>query len=71
MNFKHASYGGTVRKSGGGKLDAVTKGGAPPNLPGKASGGPKKGGIVSPTTKGDKGVPPMHGGGGSKKAPRD
>ena len=71
MNWQKASYGGTASKSGGGKLKAVTKGGIPDGCPGKASIGRVKGGIATPTTEGDKGIPPMKGGGGSKKAPRD
>lgn len=71
MEWKKASYGGTVSKSGGGKLDAVTKGGLPKggNWPAKAS--VAKAGIVSGMTQGNKGVPPMGGSRSNKKAPRD
>lgn len=72
MEFKKASFGGTASKSGGGKLEAVTKGGLPPSgLPGKSSIGRMKGGIATPTKEGDKGVPPGTPGKGSGKAPRD
>lgn len=71
MEWSKAGYGKTASKSGGGKLEGVSKGGAPPNLPGKAGLGRVKGGIVSVMKGGDKGIPPMKGGGGSKKAPKD
>lgn len=71
MEFKKASFGGTASKSGGGKFEGLTKGGAPPNLPGKGSLGRVKGGIDKITTKGDKGIPPGTPGKGSGKAPRD
>lgn len=71
MEWSKASFGKTVSKSGGGKFSGLTKGAAPPNLPGKASGGPKKGGIESLTQKGDKGIPPSMPGKGSGKAPKD
>ncbi len=71
MEFKKASFGGTASKSGGGKLEALTKGGAPPNLPGKSSIGRVKGGIVTPMKEGNKGIPPSTPGKGSGKAPRD
>ncbi len=71
MKWSKAGYGGTTSKSGGGKLEAVTKGGAPPNLPGKSSLSRVKSGIVSPMKEGNKGIPPMNGKGGGKKAPRD
>ena len=71
MDWSKAGYGKTASKSGGGKLNTVQKGGAPPNLPGKASIGRVKGGIATPTTKGDKGICPGTPGKGSGKAPRD
>jgi hypothetical protein len=70
MDWSKAGYGKTASKSGGGKFEGLTKGGAPPNLPGKAGLGRVKGGIVSPTTSGNKGIPPKAPGKGSK-APKD
>lgn len=71
MEFSKASFGGTVKKSGGGKFQGLTKGGAPSGLPGKAAIGRVAGGIDKLTTKGDKGIPPGTPGKGSSKAPRD
>lgn len=72
MEFKKASFGGTVSKSGGGKFQGVTKGAIPPSgMPGNAATGRVKGGIDSLTQKGDKGVPPGTPGKGSKTAPKD
>lgn len=71
MEFSKASFGKTASKSGGGKFQGLTKGGAPSGLPGKGSLGRVSGGIDKMTTKGSKGIPPGTPGKGSSKAPKD
>ena len=73
-DWAKASYGKTASKSGGGKLESVANGGNKGLPPGtsapQSSVARVKGGIDTPTTKGNKGITDQKGF-QSSKAPRD
>lgn len=70
-NWDKAGYGGTIKKSGGGKIQPVTtsgdRGWAGPK-PGNSSVSRSKG-IDTPTTEGNKGI--NKGSAPTSKAPKD